>query len=31
MDTLMTVPEAIHQLVAKFDQHRKEYQTRKNK
>jgi len=26
----MTAPDAIHELVAKFDQHRKEYQTHKN-
>jgi len=26
----MTVPDAIHELVSKFDQHRKEYQTHKN-
>ena len=26
----MPAPEAIHELVAKFDQHRKEYQTHKN-
>ena len=26
----MPAPEAIHALVAKFDQHRKEYQTHKN-
>ena len=26
----MTAPHAIHELVAKFDQHRKEYQTHKN-
>ena len=26
----MTAPDAIHELVAKFEQHRKEYQTHKN-
>lgn len=26
----MTVPESIHELVAKFDQHGKEYQSHKN-
>jgi len=26
----MTAPNAIHELIAKFDQHRKEYQTHKN-
>ena len=26
----MTAPETVHELVAKFDQHRKEYQTHKN-